>query len=184
VFKKGWIEADFRLDGLVSRLNDPNSGCAMALNKQGGWWYASNTADLDQYLRRQVLAKHCRDVPHRVTFARCAHCEAGQFDLFIDQGERILRVCTKCQAEHPVCDLDGKFDITSSGEIVCRCMFSECEVAVGFALMDPPEGGTEEDGPVGHLYVAGRCTECGQCGVYGEWGPDGDFTFAELAKSV
>jgi hypothetical protein len=63
-------------------------------------------------------------------------------------------------------------------------MYSECEVAVGFALMDPPKGSAEEDGPVGHLYVGGRCTECGLCGVYSEWGPEGDYTFPELAKSV
>jgi hypothetical protein len=156
----------------------------MALKKKGDWWHAATAADLDQYLLRHVLGRHCRGVPHRVAHARCAACGAGKFDLFTDEGERVLRVCTACEAEHWVCNLDGKGDPESAGEIVCTCMNSECEVAVGFALMDPPEGGTEEDGPVGHLYVAGRCTECGLCGVYSEWGPVGDFTFPELAKSV
>ncbi len=156
----------------------------MALKKKGDWWHAATAVDLDQFLLRHVLGRHCRGVPHRVAHARCAACSAAKFDLFTDEGERVLRVCTACEAEHWVCNLDGKGDPDSAGEIVCTCMYSECEVAVGFALMDPPEGGTEEDGPVGHLYVAGRCTECGLCGVYSEWGPDGDFTFPELAASV
>jgi hypothetical protein len=156
----------------------------MTLKKKGDWWHASSADDLDQYLLRHVLRWHCRGVPHRVTHARCAGCGAGTFDLFIDDGERILRVCTACQAEHKVCDLDRKCDAESAGEIVCTCMYSECEVAVGFALMDPPEGGAEEEGPVGYLYVAGRCTACGLCGVYSEWSPEGDFLFAEMAKSV
>jgi hypothetical protein len=156
----------------------------MALRKKGDRWHAANVADLDQYLLRHVLGRHCRDVPHRVVHARCAGCGAETFDLFRDDGERILRACTACQAQHKVCDLDGKCDADSAGEIVCPCMYSACAVAVGFALMDPPEGGTEEDGPVGYLYVAGRCTECGLCGVYSEWAPEGDSTFPEMAGSV
>jgi hypothetical protein len=156
----------------------------MVLKRKGDWWHASTAADLDQYLLRRVLGRHCRGVPHRVAHARCADCGAGKFDLFINDGERILRVCTACQGEHKVCDLDGECATGSTGEIVCTCMSSECEVAVGFALMDPPEGGAVEDGPVGHLYVAGRCTECGLCGVYSEWSPEGDYTFPELAKSI
>jgi hypothetical protein len=156
----------------------------MTLKNKGGWWHASTAADLDQYLLRYVLGKHCRGVPHRVTHARCMGCGAATFDLFIDDGERILRVCTGCEAEHKVCDLDVKCDAGSAGEIVCTCMYSECEVAVGFALMDPEEGGTEEEGPVGHLYVAGRSAECGLCGIYSEWSPEGDFRFPEMANSV
>ncbi|CEF49297.1 unnamed protein product [uncultured bacterium] len=154
----------------------------MALKKKGNWWHASTAEYLDQYLLRHVLGRHCHGVPHQVTHARCAGCGAGAFDLFVDDGERVLRVCTACKAEHKVCDLDRKCDADSAGEIVCSCMYSECEVAVGFALMDPPEG--EEEGPVGHLYVAGQCTECGLCGVYSEWSPEGDYPFAEMAKSV
>lgn len=156
----------------------------MPLKKKGKWWQATTAADLDEYLLRHVLGKHCRGVPHRVVHARCAKCGADKFDLFIDEGERILRVCTGCQAERKVCDVDKRYDPKSVGEIVCTCMYSECEVAVGFALMNPPDGGAEEDGPVGHLYVAGRCTECGLCGVYSEWGPEGDYLFPKLAKSV
>ena len=104
------------------------------------------------------------------------------FDLFTDKGGWVQRNCTACQAEHNVCDLDTKYDDKTAGEIVCTCMFSECEVAVGFALMDPGEGKSE--GPVGHLYVAGRCTECGLCGVYSEWSPEGDYSFEQMAGSV
>src|SRR5262245_57081596 len=110
-------------------------GVAMAVKKKGDWWHASTPEDLDQYLPPHGLGRHCRSVPHRVAHARCAGCGAGKFDLFIDDGERILRVCTACHAEHKVCDLDGKCDTGSAGEIVCTCMYSECEVAVGFALM-------------------------------------------------
>jgi hypothetical protein len=156
----------------------------MALKKKGDRWHASTAADLDQYLLRHVLGRHCRGVPHRVARARCASCGADKFDLFVDDGERVLRVCTGCKAKHKVCDLDGKCDAGSAGEIVCTCMYSECEVTVGFALMDPPDGGAEADGPVGYLYVAGRCTECGLCGVYGEWSPEGDYSLPEMAESV
>src|SRR5687768_6818704 len=103
-------------------------GRAMALKKKGDWWHASAAADVDQYLLRHVLGRHCRGVPHRVTHARCANCGGGKFDLFIDDGERILRACTGCKAEHKVCDLDGRCDAASAGEIVCTCMYSECEV--------------------------------------------------------
>ena len=154
----------------------------MSLKKKGHWWHASTAFDLDEYLLRYVLGKHCRGVEHRVTHARCTGCGGGAFDLFVDEGSRILRACTACESEQRVCDLDQKYDADSAGEIVCTCMYSECEVAVGFALMDPEPG--EEQGPVGHLYVAGRCTHCGLCGVYGEWSPDGDFSFSEMAKCV
>jgi hypothetical protein len=110
--------------------------------------------------------------------------ERGRSTCSSTKGGRILRACNTCQAEHKVCDLDGKFDADTAGEIVCTCMYSECERAVGFALMDPPKDGAEEDGPVGYLYVAGRCTECGLCGVYSEWSPEGDYTFAEMAGSA
>ena len=124
----------------------------MALKKKGDWWHASSAKDLDAYLLRHVLGRHCRGAPHRVTHACCAGCGAGRFDLFIDDGERILRVCTACKAEHKVCDLDGKCDPGSAGEIVCTCMYSECGVAVGFALMAPPEGDAEEkEGVMGPL---------------------------------
>ncbi len=93
-----------------------------------------------------------------------------------------MRICTSCHAEHNVCNLDKKFDSKTAGEIVCTCMFSECEVAVGLALMDADEG--MSGGPVGHLYVAGRCTECGLCGVYSEWPPEGEYSFPEMAESV
>ena len=166
---------------LVGRRN-PNSGALMSLKKKGDWWYASTAEDLDRYLLRHVLGRHCNGVEHRVTQARCSNCGALAFDLFVDQASRILRVCTACESDRKVCDLDQQFDSESSGEIVCTCMYSECEVAVGFALMEPHSG--ETDGPVGHLYVAGRCTECGLCGVYAEWSPDGEFSYAEMAKSV
>src|SRR5690242_12263656 len=120
----------------------------MTLKKKGKWLYASTAADLDQYFLKHVLGRHCDGVPHRVTHAKCAGCGATAFDLFKDDGERIQRICTACKAEHNVCDLDGKCDADSAGEIVCTCMYSECEVAVGFALMDPPKGRAEEDGPV------------------------------------
>lgn len=154
----------------------------MTLKRRGKWWHASSAADLDEYLLRHVLGRHCDDLPHRVTHAVCAGCSGTTFDLFKDPGDRIVRICTACKTEHNVCDIDEMCDADSAREIVCTCMYSECEIAVGFALMDPPEGGTEEDGPVGHLYVAGRCIECGLCGVYSEWGPEGDYTFPELAK--
>ena len=156
----------------------------MVLKKKGKWWHASSGEDLDEYLLRYVLGRHCDGVPHRVTHARCAVCGASKFDLYIDEGERIQRICTECEEEHNICDLDGQWEEDSAGEIVCTCMYSECEVAVGFALMDAPEGCKEEAGPVCHLYVAGRCTECGLCGVYSEWSPEGDYTFPEMAKSV
>ena len=156
----------------------------MPLKKKGNRWQGSSATDLDEYLLRRVLGRHCSGAPHRVVHARCESCRAGKFLLFVDDGERILRVCTVCQAEHKVCDLDGKYDAETAGEIVCPCMYSECEVAIGFALMEPPEGGAEDDGEVCHLYVAGRCTQCGLCGVYSEWGPEGDFPFPNLAKSV
>jgi hypothetical protein len=156
-------------------------GGAMALKKKGEWWHASTAEDLDQYLLRHVLGRHRRGVPHRVTHARCKECAAARFDLFIDRRQRILRVCTACESEHKICDLDRKCDVDSAGEIVCDCMYSGCEVAIGFALKHPSE---REEGPVAYLYVAGRCTECGLCGVYSEWSPEGDFSFAELAESV
>jgi hypothetical protein len=153
----------------------------MGLKKKGSWWHATTAADLDQYLLRYVLGRHCKGVEHRVTHARCASCGAGAFDLFVDDRSRILRICTACKSEHKICDADRRCDRGSAGEIVCTCMYSECEVAVGFALMEP---GPREEGPVGYLYVAGRCTECGLCGVYSEWSPEGDFSFSEMAKSV
>lgn len=154
----------------------------MTLEKSGNWWRAATAADLDEYLLKHVLERHCNGVAHRVTHAVCSGCGSTIFDLFKDDGDRIERVCTMCQSGHKICNLDGKFDVDSADEIVCDCMYSECEVAVGFALMESPTGGT--DGFVAHLYVAGRCTECGNCGVYGEWGPDGDYLFPELAKNV
>jgi hypothetical protein len=156
----------------------------MALKKEGDRWHASTVDDLDDYLLRHVLGLHFREVPHMVTHAHCAGCGAATFDLFVDDGERILRVCTACEAEHKICDLDGKCNPGSAGEIVCICMYSECEVAVGFALMDTQEGSPNEERPVGHLYVGGRCTKCGLCGIYSEWSPQGDFRFQKMAKSV
>jgi hypothetical protein len=79
--------------------------------------------------------------------------------------------------------LDKRFDDESAGEIVCTCMYSECEVAVGFSLSEPPNG-DPESASVGYLYVAGRCQECGLCGVYGEWPPDGDFPYRQFVQSV
>ena len=154
----------------------------MSLKKSGEWWRGSTAADLELYLLRHVLGRHCRGVDHRVAHACCTNCAGGQFALFIDGGGRIVRVCAECETEHKMCDLDQQCDADSAGEIVCTCMFAECETAVGFALMDPSSEGAE--GPVGHLYVAGRCTECGLCGVYGEWSPQGDFCFSEMEKNV
>ncbi|MBY0231453.1 MAG: hypothetical protein K2W96_19385 [Gemmataceae bacterium] len=148
----------------------------MALKKKGGWWHGDTPADLASYLLKHVLGRHCRGVPHRVAHAQCTKCSAAKFDLFTDDAERVLRVCTACEAEHEVCDPDKKCDAKSASEIVCECMYSECEVAVGFALMD--------DDSVGHLYVAARCTECGRCAVASEWSPKGEFLFAEMANSV
>jgi hypothetical protein len=32
----------------------------MPLKKKGKWWHATTAADLDEYLLRYVLGKHCR----------------------------------------------------------------------------------------------------------------------------
>lgn len=148
----------------------------MALKKQDGWWHGETPTDLAAYLLKHVLARHCKGVPHRVAHAHCGSCGAGVFDLFTDDADRVLRTCTACDAEHKVCDLDGKCDAESAGEIVCECMYSECEVAVGFALMD--------DDSVAHLYVGARCVECGRCAVASEWSPDGEFDSTEMGNSV
>ncbi len=151
----------------------------MALKKKGVWSHGTNANDLDPYLLRHVLKRHCQGVPHHVTHSVCSGCAATAFDLFIDKAMHIVRTCTACKIDHMICDLDRKCDPDSASEIICSCMYSECEVAVGFALMD--------NGTVGHLYVAGCCTECGLCGVYSvysEWSPEGDFPFPNMAKSV
>lgn len=154
----------------------------MNLEKRDDWWHGSPSEDLATYLLRHVLEVQCDGVEHRVVPARCANCGSGTFDLFIANGSRIVRGCTSCKTQAPVCDLDGRCRPQLAHEIVCTCMFSECEVALGLALMDAEPG--KGEGPVGYLYVAGRCAECGAIGVYGEWSPDGDFSFTDMASSV
>jgi hypothetical protein len=160
----------------------------MALTKKGKWWHAASAADLDEYLLKHVPGRLRRGKQYRVAHCRCGACKGEAFDLFLDDAERALRVCTACEGEHPVCDLDKKFDMVSAGEIVCTCMYSECEVAVGFCLAPVKSAkaaaGRPAEPAVTYLYVAGRCTHCGLCGVYAEWPAAGSFPIEDWCASA
>jgi hypothetical protein len=160
----------------------------MPLKKRGKWWHAGSAADLDEFLLKKVLGPLQRRKEHRVAHAECAACGKRAFDLFTDHSSHVLRVCTACGGEHRVCDPGEDFDEESAGEIVCTCMYSECEIAVGFALTpvatNDAKTGERAEPSVTYLYVAGRCTHCGLCGVYGEWRVRRAFPFREWAGSV
>jgi hypothetical protein len=163
----------------------------MALRKRGTWWHADGADDLGEYLLKHVLGRHKKSLAHHVTHARCA-CGGTVFDLFTDATDRIMRTCASCKADHPICDLDRTFDPDSAGEIVCSCMYSRCEVAVGFGFSVPKTAKTktkvnaaaQSEPEMKYLYVAGRCVECGLCGVYTEWSAPKSFPASAWFESV
>jgi hypothetical protein len=160
----------------------------MGLRKEGDWWHAESAGDLDEYLLKHVLGKHKKTMAHHVTHAKCGSCAGTVFDLFTDDAERVVRVCAGCEAEHPICDLDRTFEMDSAGEIVCSCMYSQCEVAVGFCFSVPKgrksKTGAKPEAVMKYLYVAGRCVECGLCGVYTEWSAPAVFPASAWFESV
>jgi hypothetical protein len=159
----------------------------MALRKEGKWWHGDRPADLDEYLlkvfTRNGFARH-----HHVVHARCGACSGAVFDTYQDDSNRLLRVCSSCGAEHSVCDLDKKFDPESAGEIVCECMWSPCELAVGFCLAErktrQSRGTERSESKVKYLFVATRCTDCGRCVVCAQWDAPRAFSAGAWFESV
>ncbi len=147
--------------------------------------FTGTVEDLDEYLLRGVLRRRCRRAENRIVQARC-ECGSDRFELYIDDQTRVLRICSSCKLGWAVCDLDHQLEIDGVGEIVCPCMWSECQVAIGFCLAEHPdvEPDGRPEGAVSYLYVAGRCTDCGDCGLYSEWAPNDRFPFEEWEKSV
>jgi hypothetical protein len=160
----------------------------MPLTKRDTWWHAGSEADLDEYLVKHVLKVHRRGRTYHVSHATCPACSSRAFNLYTDRRDRVMRECTGCKAMHNVCDLDEGFDMGSAGEKVCPCCYSECEVAVGFAYRagKVTDAKTRAASPdvVEYLYVAGRCTRCGLCGVYGEWAAKRGIPAAEWFASA
>lgn len=158
----------------------------MGLRKQGDRWHAERADDLDEYLLK-VTARNKRGMIPHVIHAKCA-CGGSVFTTFTDDAERLLRVCSACEAEHAVCDLDEVFDLDSASEIVCECMWGECEIAVGFCFSESvqrkPRSGKRSTMLMKYLYVATRCTDCGRCAVCAEWDTRMTFPASAWFESV
>src|SRR3954447_6630790 len=129
----------------------------MALRKRGKWWYGDSQADIRDELTR--VGKLNEYVPSQFADARCG-CGSRTFRLRLDENEgAAVRVCTKCEKEHPIGDSDEYLDGADLEECGCACGEEAFEITVGVSLYD----GSDD---VRWLYVGCRCPACGVTACY------------------
>ncbi len=121
-------------------------------------------ADLDRFLRECTAED---DPVREVRLVACA-CRGDTFTVAFAGEDAVRRTCTACGTQRFVCDSEEYWqDNLDDGDGVpedaqCPCGNETFQMAVGFALR--PAG---DD--VKWIYVALRCTKCGELGLYADW---------------
>lgn len=132
----------------------------MALVKRGDHEYGESQADIRTEIIRfselnGYVAEHFAD-------AVCV-CNGRAFGLLLDDAEgAAVRVCNRCDREHPIGDSAEYLDEAELGECECPCGKQSFQITVGVALYADSED-------VKWLYLGLRCVKCGLTAVYGDW---------------
>ena len=132
----------------------------MAITKKGKWRYGESQFDIHEEITRYskanaYVAKHFTDVV----------CECGNtsFRLLVDNDEdAAVRLCCRCQKEHPIGDSQEYLEDAELEECACPCKEEEFEITCGVALYKNSEDAK-------WLYLGCRCIKCGLTAVYADW---------------
>jgi hypothetical protein len=132
----------------------------MALRKKGKWWYGDDQSDIrDELVRVGKLNEY---VPTQFADAKCT-CGNRTFQLAMDEDEGVaVRVCSKCDSEHPMGDSSEYLEDAEPQLSSCICGKDVFEITIGVHLYKDSED-------VKWLYVGCRCPACGLTGCYGDW---------------
>ena len=125
----------------------------MAIDTTGEWWVGTGEDDIDTYLELLMADVHpISEVVH----ATCG-CGSRVFTVSADADEGcVIRACSSCTKEHPVCDSGEYVEDSDLEGVVCQCGDERFELAVSFSRRD--------DGSIRWLAVGVRCVACGVLG--------------------
>ena len=148
--------------GAVSRLDIVKlrrASIQLALTKKGNFRFGDSQFDI-----REELQHFSKNGYPSLHFAD-AICICGNttFQLSLDDNEGVaVRICTICNAEHPIGDSAEFLEDAELEECECPCGANEFEVTAGVA---PTKHGED----VKWLYIGCRCVRCGLTACYGDW---------------
>ena len=131
----------------------------MAIDTSGKWWVGTEPNDIAAYLDRYGAGNAAVSA---FRLSECA-CSSVTFMLDADDDEGCAkRTCTRCAAEHLICDSADYWNEASPIRLHCvECKNEPANVGIGFSLY--------EDGEVRWVYVGVRCTNCGVLGCFAGW---------------
>jgi hypothetical protein len=124
----------------------------MSIDTSGKWWVGSKPNDIGEFLQ----AYRSEDGYRTEAFRMCSSIE---FVLEADDNEGTARrTCSKCKAEHFICDSEEHWEDAEPEKWRCvECNSKVTNIGVGFVLYP-------EDQEVKWLYVGCRCVKCGVLG--------------------
>lgn len=133
--------------------------------KEDGYWYGDNHADLRQeMLRYSELNGYPID---NYVDVRCA-CENDTFHFGTNEQEGFaIRLCSRCETEHPMGDSDQFSEEPEFGTHVCVCDAELFQITAGVHRYRNEDETLSPD--VKWLYLGCRCVACGLVGNYADW---------------
>lgn len=132
----------------------------MALVRKRGKSYGDEAADIEVEIRR-----YSELAGDPTTLYRSAACGCGNrsFRLLVDEAEgAAVRVCSRCESQHPMGDSADYLAEATLEECECPCGNSALEIVVGVALYQDSED-------IHWLYFGCRCPRCRLVAVYADW---------------
>ncbi len=132
----------------------------MGIDTSGKWWVGSRPGDIRAFLEAYTRDAYFSDV---FRLSRCA-CDSSAFYLEADDDEGAAkRTCTRCEAEHFICDSEAYWKEARPEKWACvECGSLICNIGVGFSLY-------ADKAAIRWLYIGVRCTECGVLGCFAGW---------------
>ena len=146
----------------------------VALRTKGKFRYGDAQSDL-----RDELARYSRANAYPIEHFADAVCVCGNttFALSLDDDEgAAVRVCARCEREHPIGDSADYFEDAELGECACPCGGEQFEISAGVALY-------AESDNVKWFYIGCRCVACELVACYGDWKNEYE-DYRELLKRV